>query len=149
MVDCKGYKNNKTVKNNMLSSQDRVKALLNENLDNETKEMITLDLIRKLKQRCKEIKNIERNNKTLVVFDEVKEIKEIYRAKYDTREMRIHKFRNRNNDLKEYREDLSKALVPYRTLKPAFIQRANTLAIKRVRNTINLMHINKRKKIML
>ena len=58
LVECKGYRNKLIEKNKNLSSQDKIKALLNEGMDNEKKEKVTLDLIEKLKQRCEEMKKM-------------------------------------------------------------------------------------------
>ena len=136
LVECEGYKNRLKGENNNWSSQDRVKALLNDHMDDKTKEEITLDLISKLKKRCEEIKKIDNNDKSLVIYLNDKGEKSIYNTKYETREMRIQKFRDKRNNIEKGKEDLSKSLVPFKKVKIINKLKLQFLGIKRRRNRL-------------
>ena len=81
------------------------------------------------------MKEIENNNKSLVILEGIDPNKNNNQNKYETKERRIANFKNRRKTFKEYREDLSRALVP-RTNNSLSIYKRYMMRTKRPRNRL-------------
>ena len=97
---------------------------------------------------------MENNSKALVIFKKNENDKSIdyNTCKYDTKETRIKKFKSRKKNLITEKEDLSKALVPYKKLKrrkrPRMNISLNTNYVKKNKifgNELNTFRIFKEK----
>ena len=74
--------------------------------------------------------------KTLIGHNDSVQGPRIKDTKYETREMRIKKFRDKRNKLYQIQEDLTKALVPVEIVKKLLRHGNNILRIKRTRSRV-------------
>ena len=147
LVECKEYNKIITVKINKITSQEKIKELLDENNDDKFKERIAIDILKVLKHRNKEIHKLENDNKSLIIYEGNRDYEQGEEdSKYDSKETRISKFKQKNKNFVECKENLSTALVPF--IHSGTIN--SRLRLKRPRLIINIENNNvlKRRRIV-